>query len=481
MGTQSFGLQFMLNSLLRSKSDKRMLSKLENELESKEHETQKISKLISGTLRSLIEQSFGVGKPDDVELTELLQILSERLQTEAISGLEATVNYSMNASHAMASVSQVTGSTREANSKIQTMAAATEEMTASIAHISEASDRAANNAENVKNRSNQGSDTIKDTMIRMDEIAQSVGAISGRSDKLIQASERIDGILETIDAIAQQTNLLALNATIEAARAGEHGKGFAVVATEVKTLANQAANATQDIRECITQLEEEISSLKEESVRSSEATQSGRDAIEEVDKQMQHINKQTEIVSNEMSEISSMLFEQRSAVEEISEGVMQVADISQQNKENADHTIDAVRQTESLVEQRFAELDKKSIPDTVLYRAKSDHFIWKKRLAEMLVGLNSLDPDELADHHSCRLGKWYDSTKDDWFLSNKSFKSLIGPHETVHKFGISAAKLHKRGRYEEAWEAYRLMDEASKEVVQFLDQLIIQRKSSQPA
>ncbi len=60
---------------------------------------------------------------------------------------------------------------------------------------------------------------------------------------------------QLITEIASQTNLLALNATIEAARAGEAGKGFAVVANEVKSLANQAARATEDIALQITQIQ----------------------------------------------------------------------------------------------------------------------------------------------------------------------------------------------------------------------------------
>ena len=75
---------------------------------------------------------------------------------------------------------------------------------------------------------------------------------AARTDRTIRdlaaAAERIDAVVGLIASISAQTNLLALNATIEAARAGEAGRGFAVVAGEVKSLASQAARATDDIR-----------------------------------------------------------------------------------------------------------------------------------------------------------------------------------------------------------------------------------------
>ena len=86
--------------------------------------------------------------------------------------------------------------------------------------------------------------------------AESIAA-NGRISTLSDASQRIDEVVGLITDIAEQTNLLALNATIEAARAGEAGRGFAVVATEVKSLAGQTANATTNITEQISFIQNE--------------------------------------------------------------------------------------------------------------------------------------------------------------------------------------------------------------------------------
>lgn len=85
------------------------------------------------------------------------------------------------------------------------------------------------------------------------------------NDSVIQAlnqySSEINGIIETIENIAQETNLLALNASIEAARAGEHGKGFAVVATEIKKLSESTNTETQKISQLIDGIRNEITNV----------------------------------------------------------------------------------------------------------------------------------------------------------------------------------------------------------------------------
>ncbi|MBR1122212.1 HAMP domain-containing protein [Bradyrhizobium lablabi] len=134
------------------------------------------------------------------------------------------------ASDANGRAAAATGATEQASANVSAVAGAAEELSASV--------------EEIGRQVRQSASAVEQAGQRTDK---SVAEIEG----LAAATQRIDGVLGLIQAIAAQTNLLALNATIEAARAGDAGRGFAVVAHEVKALAGQTAKATAEISENI--------------------------------------------------------------------------------------------------------------------------------------------------------------------------------------------------------------------------------------
>jgi methyl-accepting chemotaxis protein len=96
---------------------------------------------------------------------------------------------------------------------------------------------------------------VRDAGKLADQAGEAAREASANVDRLRESSAAIGNVVNLIAQIARQTTLLALNSTIEAARAGEAGRGFAVVATEVKALAVQTQNATEEITKKIEALQ----------------------------------------------------------------------------------------------------------------------------------------------------------------------------------------------------------------------------------
>jgi len=180
----------------------------------------------------------------------------------------------------------------EATMNVQTVAAASEELSASIAEIG----RQVAQAATISNKAADEGQRTTTTVMGLEATAQKIG-----------------DVVSLINQIASQTNLLALNATIEAARAGEAGKGFAVVASEVKALANQTAKATEDIRAQVTAIQSE--------------TQATTLAIGAISKTILEVNEIS-------SAIAAAVDQQSSATREITRNVQQAANGTQDVSRN---------------------------------------------------------------------------------------------------------------------------------------------------
>jgi len=215
-------------------------------------------------------------------------------------------------------------------SKSNTVAAASEEMNVNMESIAAAMEQASTNVKTVASSAAEISDSLEKVTqstsqaqdITMEAVSKTEQA-SSQVHELGEAAEEIGMVTETIKAISDKTNLLALNATIEAARAGDAGKGFAVVANEIKDLAQQTAEATEDIAKKLKGVQKSTS-----------------DTVQEIGDVTEVINQVAEIVAT----ITEAVSQQNDTTSEISENVMQASQGLDEINENVNQTSQAVSQ-----------------------------------------------------------------------------------------------------------------------------------------
>ncbi len=419
------------------------------------------------------EVPLGNGLPPMV--IEAIRSIDQVLATRDRSMLESAVSSSMRASEAMAATAHITGEVRESSAQAQIMAAGVEELTASIRQIAATAETVSTAMDRAARATVEGVEATQAATDASLAIGASFERMDGASEQLKSAAEQIGTFVATIEGLAQQTNLLALNATIEAARAGEAGRGFAVVASEVKTLSGQTQKATDDIRARIQRLEQHVREL-------AASIHSARDQVEiaaaRSDAARDRIDEVRSVVDDgalRMREIAGLLTEQTAAVGELSAGIHAIERHTSEASSYTADVITAVGACEALIERQFADAEAHSVPDLVLHRAKSDHFMWKKRLAEVLVGLKSLKPEELSDHRHCRLGKWYETVGDETIRRHPAFARILPVHEAVHASGRRVAERIAQGDRVGAQQAYAEMETASIRVVECLEDLIRRR------
>ncbi len=385
--------------------------------------------------------------------------------------LEGIVEAAIQSNEAGVILAKMMGSIRRASEQSQSIASAIEELVASVQTISESSHIAAQEASDAESAAKTGVNATAAARRAMDTLLDSVAAVGNKIESLGAASGHIAIIIDQIEAIAGQTNLLALNATIEAARAGEAGKGFAVVANEVKTLANQTAKATVDIRERIEGLSSEMNEAMQAMTRSRSAAEDGMSAVGEVTGGLDAIAGRIDGVTLRMKDIANILGQQSMAASEVAASTADISSVAQHNLEEIGLVLRSMSISAEVLDKRAEEFAKIGTPETLLQVAKNDHIRFKRSITDRIMGQNQLTSGQLSDHHSCRLGKWYDSLNDDRLTSLSAYGRLLDPHQRVHAHGKRAVDLHIQGDSAGALAEVDLLNNASHQVIDILQEM----------
>ncbi len=296
---------------------------------------------------------FGLDRRDEIgEIAQSMQVFKqnaqevERLKAEQLQREEqalADKRIAMNelADRFQASVGGIVSTVSSAATEMQTtaqaMASTAEETSHQASAVAAASEQASSNVQTVASAAEELSGSVNEISRQVAQSTSIAGKAVSEADKtnlavqgLAEAAQRIGAVVELINQIASQTNLLALNATIEAARAGDAGKGFAVVASEVKSLANETAKATEEI---------------------SAQIQAMQGATADAVKAIQGIGSIIAEISEITTTIASAVEEQGAATQEIARNVQQASQGTQEVSSNISGVTQAAGETGAAASQ----------------------------------------------------------------------------------------------------------------------------------
>ena len=260
-------------------------------------------------LGEIAEGNFAVAVPHVDRIDEIGQIA---VAVEGMAGKvrQALVHIKVAAREVTNASVEISTSTTDLSQRTEEQAASLEETSASMEEISVTVKRNAEYAQ----QANQSASGTRDVADRGGQVvAQAVQAMA----KIEESSRKISDIIGVIDEIARQTNLLALNAAVEAARAGEAGRGFAVVASEVRSLAQRSSQAAKDIKDLIT--------------NSNDQVKGGVDLVNRAGAALTEIVDSIKKVADIVADIANASNEQSTGIEQVNKALTQMDEVTQQN------------------------------------------------------------------------------------------------------------------------------------------------------
>lgn len=273
---------------------------------------------------------------------EAMQIRENNLKQQFIDNLQ---NFAGSLGEATASI---VSATSEQGATTSEQASAVQEVSATVAEVKQTSQQALEHAKKVIGSaegavlaSGEGTQAVEDSIHGMHDIQKQVELIAEKILGLSEQTQQIGEIIQSVNEIAEQSKLLALNAAIEAARAGEHGKGFSVVASEIRTLADQSKQATNQVRGILGEIQKATNSAVIATEEGGKKVDAGVSLANRAGENIHRLSQAIAESADSGRLISSSSQQQTAGVEQISVAIHQ---ISQATRD----TLSAVRKTEEV-------------------------------------------------------------------------------------------------------------------------------------
>lgn len=285
------------------------------------------------------------------DLTQVLNSMSTSLNELLRSVDQAATEVSAGAVQIQAGSQRISSGMEDQNNQAITVSSAMEEMSVATKDVAQSSATASIGASETETIALNGKEAVTKTIADIEEISNIVEVSSQSVKQLGERGDEIGTIVTVINSIADQTNLLALNAAIEAARAGEYGRGFSVVADEVRSLAQRTVEATEEIKQSITSMQQQTNVVITQMDGSSKHVQQGLSLAKDAGILLEDIVVHAQEVAGNINSIASVGEQQACVSHDVAKNIDNIATVTTQALET---TIEATTAAQLLANKADA-------------------------------------------------------------------------------------------------------------------------------
>ena len=285
------------------------------------------SKLISITTDNDLTLRIDVNSKDELgDISSTINKLVEHLQ-----GLVNKIQHTSNAlknnlAENIKNNHIIEGKINSGTEQVTQVVTATTEMNSTVNDIARNAIHASTETEKANTQSQHGNHEVEETIENISNLSIELRNASAVIDKLNGSVINIGKFLSVINEVSEKTNLLALNAAIEAARAGDYGRGFSVVADEVRSLALQTKESTNEIEIMITELQSSSKDAQKAMSNGIDMVNKSVDDAKQAGQDILLITHSIQEISQMNEQIATAAEEQSSVTEEINRNMLHIQD-----------------------------------------------------------------------------------------------------------------------------------------------------------
>jgi methyl-accepting chemotaxis protein len=295
---------------------------------------------------------------DEGETNDPLIVLGRNLNETTASLRDMTIQIRDTASKLSSAAAEILATNSQQAAGATQQAAAVSETTSTVQEVRQTAEQSADRARLVSEMvqdstgvAGQGLRAVQDTVTGMDSVKEQVGSIAETILSLSEQTQQIGEIIATVNDIADQSNLLALNASIEAARAGEAGKGFAVVAGEVRSLAEQSRQATEQVRDILGEIQKAANTAVMVTEEGTKRADAGVQQVQEAGEAIRTISEHIQKVAQAAQQIAVSANQQLAGMDQIAAAMDSVSQASVQSQAGTRQMEQAARSLNDLAAQ----------------------------------------------------------------------------------------------------------------------------------